>query len=119
MKTNLTIKTDAEENYIAIGGRKKVNPYEVILLEGDVNYTKVHLSSGKILFVATTLKKLLNRFNEDSFFRTHKSYIVNLQHVENYEFGEEINLLNDLKVSVSRRKRRDFSAKLLWIQNVS
>ena len=98
---------------ISICGRKKVNPFEVIMLEGEINYTKIYLISGKILFVAKTLKNLLDRLGEDSFFRTHKSYIVNLTHIKNYEFGEEIRLLNDLTVQVSRRKKEAFCEKLV------
>ena len=54
----VTQNTKNMEKKIAIGGRKKVNPREVILLEGDINYTKVYLSTGKTLFVATTLKQV-------------------------------------------------------------
>ena len=42
---------------IAIGGRKKVLPNDVVLLVANQNYTTLYFENGDKILVATTLKK--------------------------------------------------------------
>ncbi len=44
------------------------------------------------------------------FYRTHKSYLVNLSHLKPYGFypGETLTLNNDVTVPLSRRRRQSF-----------
>jgi DNA-binding LytR/AlgR family response regulator len=91
---------------ISIGGYTSVNPDEVVLLVASVNYTIVHLSDGNKTIVATPLKTLETKFLPYLFYRTHKSYLVNLKCI--MDFQERQNLLqmsNNQVVVVSRRKR--------------
>lgn len=47
------------EIQIPIGGRKTVDPHEVISLKGEINYTTVVFQNGRRKeTVATTLKKI-------------------------------------------------------------
>jgi two-component system, LytTR family, response regulator len=96
-----------EINPIRIGSHKKVEPKDVMILEGLSNYTKVHFSSGKTIIVATNLKKLEDRFclSDSSFFRTHKSFIINLNYMRDFDYNEAIEMDNDQIVIVSRRRR--------------
>jgi two-component system LytT family response regulator len=96
---------------IHIGGRKSVSPDEVILLEADINYTKLYLLDGKKIHVATTLKQLEKRFVLlQNFFRTNKSYIINLSYMANYqEDTQSILMQNEKSILVSRRRKKDFS----------
>lgn len=104
------------KNRISIGARRSILPQEIILLIGNANYTQVHLSDGRILTVATTLKILEQRFADCSdFFRTHKSYLINLSYIKQYcATGEEtfLQMKNDFRVVVSRRKRGAFNRKI-------
>jgi DNA-binding LytR/AlgR family response regulator len=90
---------------IAIGGRKKLVPSDVILFEAEINYTRLHLSNGQYVMVATTLKKLEKSFSPFRFiYRTHKGFMVNLNFVQSLE-SNEVTLKNNRKVLVSRRRR--------------
>ena len=75
---------------IPIGGRLKVNPLQVIVLVADVNYSLAYMNDGQVLLVATTLKELENRFRSDAFVRTHKSYLINLRYVADYDHEEHL-----------------------------
>lgn len=92
--------------YISIGGRTTVNPEEVVLFTAAVNYTIVHYTNGRKTIVATSLKTLESKFLPYSFYRTHKSFMVNLNCIR--AFQDNANLLemsNNQIVTVSRRKR--------------
>lgn len=94
-----------EINLISIGGRQKVNPAEVLFLLADINYTLIVFEDGKKTFVATNLGELEKRFIATNFFyRTHRSFLVNLQHIETIEENKVV-LKNKTSILVSRRKR--------------
>jgi DNA-binding LytR/AlgR family response regulator len=94
---------------IPVGGRQQVNPQEVVLLEANINYTMLHFADGKKMMVATSLKKLANRFKSEAFFRTHKSFLMNLQYVVGFdEKYNAVMMQNNLRADISRRKRTAF-----------
>ena len=97
---------------IAIGGRRKVLPNEVILFEAEINYTRLHLLNGQFLVVATTLKKLEKSFSSFSFiYRTHKGFMVNLNYVQSLE-SNVVTLKDNRKILVSRRRKDMFLKNL-------
>lgn len=89
---------------IKIGGRKAVHPENVILLEGDSNYSHVHLKNGAVLTVATTLKILEERFKGGNFYRAHKKYLLNIKEVKNC-INYTVKLKNKKEAIVSRRRK--------------
>ncbi len=108
------MKTKLETN-IHIGGRQEVCPEEIILLVADINYTQVYFNDGSKVIVATTLGKLEKRFRVNPlFFRTHKSFLINLNFIANHENLAEnfIRMSNETKVIVSRRKKLALQLKI-------
>lgn len=106
-----------ETNYktVHVGGRLNVNPEEVILLQADINYTRVFFIDGKSTLVATNLGKLENRFIDENFFRPNKSFIINLRYVSKFlkeEQQAQIMMSNDVEINISRRKILAFSRKI-------
>ncbi len=99
---------------IHIGGRKKICPDEIMMLEGNMNYTDLYLLDGKKITVATTLKKLEKRFVVcQNFFRPHKSFIVNLNYLSDYQSGSnEFSMQNDRKVLIARRRKTAFKLRI-------
>lgn len=88
---------------VAIGGRQKVCPDDVIMLQADANYSIIFLIDGTKLMVATTLKKLEERFSSFAFIRMNKSYLINQQFVVN-EHKNAFELTNSVIINFSRRK---------------
>jgi len=95
---------------IKLAGKKKVNPAEVLFMKADVNYTEVFLQDGERLIVSKTLKELEKRFVNYNFFRTHKSYMVNLKYVTGYQIHEGllVKVQDEHRVSLSRRRKEVF-----------
>ena len=80
---------------------------DIIYCESDDNYTNFHLLNNKTILVSHTLKEYDEMLSEYGFFRAHKSYLINLVHIERFEKAEggSIVLLNDIKLPVASRKK--------------
>ncbi|MFN8355626.1 MAG: LytTR family DNA-binding domain-containing protein [Spirosomataceae bacterium] len=98
---------------------KEVLINDIVMLEGDGNYTFFHLSNGKRILVSRTLKQYEDALEGTSFLRVHKSFLVNLEHLVSYDLKNEMNLCfcNGAKVGVSRRKKQDVMGRLESMRN--
>lgn len=86
---------------------------EVIYLKSDKSYTSIFLTSGKEIIATKTLKEVHKKFICPEFFRVHNSYVINLNHVSEYNKSvNEIRMNNGTIVSVSRSKKNDLIEKL-------
>lgn len=93
------------ENTIALGGFRSVKPDEILLLQADINYTVIHFKDGEKFIVATPLKSLQSRLEPFKFYRTHKSFMINLDCVKCYlEPHKQVQMTDNKKVMVSRRR---------------
>lgn len=90
---------------IPIGSRKKVPSEDILYLQSDLNYTKVFLVNGQMIFSSTTLKIIESRLAENpEFFRINRGVVINRQHVKTYQEGR-VQLSNNLHFMVSRRRK--------------
>lgn len=86
----------------------------IVHCKGEGNYTHVYLDGRKNILVAKTLVEFEELLGSHGFIRTHKSHLVNLQHVVllNRKDGGSLQLSNGDVVSVSRR-RKELVLKML------
>ncbi|MCU0437305.1 MAG: LytTR family DNA-binding domain-containing protein [Raineya sp.] len=62
-----------------------VNTQDILFFQGDGSYTKVFLKDGRNITLSKGLKHFENLLAEIyTFFRCHKSYIVNLEYITDY-----------------------------------
>ena len=102
-------------NQIQPNSPQGIAPEEIIFLSADVNYTRVHFSNGRKTTFARTLKSIEGQFTDVGFFRTHKSYLVNLQFFKEVHWDKAnpfMVLSNDFRVSIARRKRTELRRTL-------
>lgn len=59
----------------------KVKFDQMLWLEPDGNYTNI-VTAGSKFVVRSSLKDILDHLPADSFFRAHRSYVINLEHVQ-------------------------------------
>ena len=83
---------------------------DIYFFEADGSYTQVITKNGKIL-VSKKIKEfdeLLD--NDDRFYRTHRSYLINIQQIQKYnkKDGAMIEFLNGYTVPVAREKVKEF-----------
>lgn len=60
----------------------KINFSDIAYIEGLDDYIKIHLETGKMVVARMTMKKILERLPQASFFRVHRSFIVPLQKIQ-------------------------------------
>lgn len=91
-----------------------VEVHKIIRCQGDGNYSHIYFEGNKHLLVAKTLVEFEDLLTEYSFFRVHKTHLVNLKHVNSYvkTDGGILKLSNGDSVAVSRR-RKDEVLKIL------
>jgi len=83
---------------------------DIIFVEADSAYSIFHMKNQKKIVISKTLSHVEELLDDPSFFRVHKSYIINLNCVENYIRGDggEIVMSNGVSIAVSRSKKEEF-----------
>jgi two-component system LytT family response regulator len=87
---------------------------EIVVCEAEKNYTIFHLLNKKTITVSRTLLEYEKILQNTSFFRVHKTFMINLEHVVEYQRGEGglVVMDNGMEVEVSRRKKEEFMNKI-------
>lgn len=111
----------SEFNKIALPdneGYTMVRTSDIIYCQADSSYTIVHLLNGKKIITSKLLKQIEELLPSETFYRIHKSYIVNLNLIKQYIKidGNQVVLENDVRLDVSDRNKKDFLDKLLQKQ---
>jgi len=83
---------------------------DLIHLEANNNYTKIYLINQPPIISSKNLKELEYILDRKSFFRTHKSHIVNFRYVREYSNldGGFITMSDNSKILISRRRHQEF-----------
>lgn len=90
-----------------------IDTTEIVYLKADNSYTSIHLNNGKTHVTSRFLKNFEDHLkNNSSFFRCHKSYIINIDYVKSYSKsnGGTIILNNDFEIPVSQDKSEELIA---------
>lgn len=87
---------------------------EILYCEAERSYTVFHLSDKKTVMVSKPLLEYENILDNTGFFRIHKSFLINLKHVKEYQRGEggTVIMSNNAEIEVSRRKKESFLQKV-------
>ena len=87
---------------------------DIVLLEADGAYTTFYLKYGQKIVVSKKLKfyeDILS--NRSFFFRTHRSYLVNVNFIKKYSRSENAILMdNNITISISRDRKQEFESLL-------
>ncbi len=86
-----------------------VFPDDIVACSSDSNYTMIYLSDGRKKLISKTLKEFEELLGEFSFFRSHHSHLVNLNHVREFVRADGGYLVMDNKMTlpVSRSRREE------------
>jgi two-component system LytT family response regulator len=85
-------------------------PAVLAWLKAESNYTRVHVTGRKNYFVSKPLKVFEDSLKDNVFFRVHRSYIINLNHVKEFlrEDGGVIVMLDDARIQLPKARYNDF-----------
>jgi two-component system, LytTR family, response regulator len=92
------------------GGFSIIEIKDIIRLEAESNYTRVHVADKRAYFVSKPLKVFEESLKDNIFFRVHRSYIINLNHVKEFlrEDGGVIIMNDDARIQLPKARYNDF-----------
>lgn len=94
-------------------GFQVVNVADIVYLEGEGSYSTVYLVSGKEFVSSKHLKELQEMLPATTFYRCHKSYLINLNLCTEYIRSEEqIVMINKGIVPLASRSKKEFIKRL-------
>jgi two-component system, LytTR family, response regulator len=87
---------------------------DIIYCEAERSYTIFHLEGNKTVTVSKPLLEYDTLLKDTTFLRIHKSFLVNLHHVKEYQRGEGglVIMSDNTEIEVSRRKKEEFLLKI-------
>ena len=87
---------------------------EILCCIAHGRYTRIITTSGKEFLLTRVLKEIENCLPCQDFFRSHKSYLINLNHIIHYQNNHEtpITLVNNVKIKLAKRRKQDFQKRL-------
>lgn len=80
-------------------------------LEADGAYTQFHFADGKKIIVSKKIKEFEEALGlQNNFYRTHRSYIINLKKIKQYvkQEGGYILLENEVQIPLARERKEEF-----------
>lgn len=88
--------------------------HEILCCIAHGRYTKIMTTNGKEYMITRVLKEVEDSLSCKDFFRTHKSYLINLNHITHYKnnHSKPITLMNDVKIQLAKRRKQDFQKRI-------
>lgn len=96
-------------------GTEFVKTSEIIRIEADGSYCKVITIDGKTRLISRNLKEMQTALENESFYRTHKSHLINLEHIKKYspqKDGGLVEMADGISIEIARTNKAEFSALL-------
>ena len=92
------------------GGFSVIEMKDIVRLEAESNYTRVFITDKKSYFVSKPLKVFEDSLKDNIFFRVHRSYIINLNHVKEFlrEDGGVIVMNDGARIQLPKARYADF-----------
>ena len=89
-----------------------ISPHDIYYCKADDNYTKLFLRDNTEFIVTKTLKEAEEMLHAHHFMRTHKSFLVNKNHVMHLNSEGNLLLKNQITIEVSRRRMEEIKTAL-------
>lgn len=95
-------------------GIKIIDDHDISYLEADGNCTQLHFKDGTKYLDTRTLAVYEDILNPQKFYRVHKSYMINLDHLKEYvsDNGFFAVLSSGERIPVSRSRNTDFVKRI-------
>ena len=113
-----TLKINLEENKIkkivvpVSEGSLFVDVKDITHLKAEGSYVNIFLKDGNKILVSKNIKDYENQLTEqEGFFRTHRSYLVNVNYIQSISPDtSEAKLSNDAVICIARERKSDFTS---------
>jgi len=90
-------------------GYQIVKVSNILYCQADINYSTIYLLDKSFFTIVSTLKNLEETLPESMFFRCHKSFLVNINHIKTYDKSrDKIILDSGAEVDIASRRVEQF-----------
>lgn len=91
----------------SLKGFQVIKLSDIIYCEASGNYTNFHFAGQPLICASKPIHEYETLLEDCGFVRTHKTYLINMEHVKEYQRGEGgyVIMSNGAQVEVSRRKK--------------
>ncbi len=88
---------------------------DIVYCKAEGSYTIFFLNNEKTIMISKGIKEYDELLNSQGFYRTHQSFLINIDHIEQLlkEDGGTLLMKNGAKIRVSRRKKEKLIEILL------
>lgn len=86
-------------------GELRLSLKEIVRIEAERNYSFVYLDNGRKKLCAKTLGDFEDILSDKGFFRTHKSHLVNREHILRLDHKYQLRSSDGAEIPISRRKK--------------
>ena len=105
--------TKSRFSFITGGGLYFFSPEQIIRLEALSNYTCIHFVGHRPILMAKVLREYEKMLEPYGFIRTHRSHLVNRQHITQVDAQGRIIMNDSSRAEISRRKKREVIQSLI------
>jgi len=115
LKKNLKTQGN-QDTTIAIPGSSSydfIKISEIIRCEGWNKYTRIFLTNGKTLVSSNNIGVFREILESYEFHTTHKSHLVNINHIVRYNKDGVIIMRDDSEVPLARRRKEEFVEEVM------
>ena len=92
---------------------------DIIRLQAEGSYTIIHLASNEKHCLSNHIGYFESHLQDASFFRVHKSHLINLRHVRKFlrTDGYHVEMSDGSRAEVSRRQKNEFLQMLKGVKS--
>lgn len=94
----------------------KVSWVDILYVESMQNYTRLHFKD-KSLIIHQTMKAIEESLPSDHFFRIHKSYLINITHIDMISGGRIF--INKIELPISRNRKEELLNQVVYKKLIS
>jgi two-component system LytT family response regulator len=101
-------------------GYNVIDLNNIIYCEACDSYTKIHTNEAKVHLISKPLKEYDELLSDKGFYRVHKSFLVNVNHIRKIikGIGAAVIMSDKTNIPISMRKKDDFFQSLKGVMNI-
>lgn len=83
---------------------------DILYIEAEHVYVKVHMKNGDQIFQRSSFKDLLEQLPNDMFIQSHRSYAINSKSITKWD--SQNLYINDIEIPMSRNRKKEILSQL-------
>lgn len=101
-------------------GYNVIDLTNIVYCEACDSYTKIHTDEPKVHLISKPLKEYDELLSDKGFYRVHKSFLVNVNHIRKIikGIGAAVIMSDKTNIPISMRKKDEFFQSLKGVMNI-